>query len=64
MSTGIDQAALAVGHAVSPGVIGFRTRGLDAYGEDGGAVHFGREAQAAELTRRLHASAPAPSTGS
>jgi hypothetical protein len=31
--------------------------GLDAYGEDEAAVYFGREAQAAELTRRLHAAA-------
>ncbi|MFC5954891.1 AAA family ATPase [Streptomyces pratens] len=34
--------------------------GLDAYSEEEAAVYFGREAQAAELTRRLHASAPGP----
>lgn len=34
--------------------------GLDAYSEDEAAVYFGREAQAAELTRRLHASGPRP----
>ncbi|MFG2954528.1 AAA family ATPase [Streptomyces sp. NPDC048291] len=34
--------------------------GLDAFGEDEAAVYFGREAQAAELTRRLHTSAPRP----
>jgi WD40 repeat protein/energy-coupling factor transporter ATP-binding protein EcfA2 len=34
--------------------------GLDAYDEDEAAVYFGREAQAAELTRRLHAAAPRP----
>ncbi|WPP33175.1 WD40 repeat domain-containing protein [Streptomyces sp. CL7] len=34
--------------------------GLDAFGEDEAAVYFGREAQAAELTRRLHASATRP----
>ncbi|AJE40855.1 nSTAND1 domain-containing NTPase [Streptomyces nodosus] len=34
--------------------------GLDAYSEDEAAVYFGREAQAAELTRRLHAAAPRP----
>ncbi|GAA1900322.1 hypothetical protein GCM10009716_07690 [Streptomyces sodiiphilus] len=34
--------------------------GLDAYGEDEAAVYFGREAQAAELTRRLHASGSRP----
>ncbi|MFG3131906.1 AAA family ATPase [Streptomyces tendae] len=34
--------------------------GLDAYGEEEAAVYFGREAQATELTRRLHASAPGP----
>ncbi|MCM1941513.1 WD40 repeat domain-containing protein [Streptomyces sp. G3] len=35
--------------------------GLDAYDEDEAAVYFGREAQAAELTRRLHATATGPS---
>ncbi|WP_063793418.1 WD40 repeat domain-containing protein [Streptomyces hirsutus] len=34
--------------------------GLDAYDEDEAAVYFGREAQAAELTRRLHATASRP----
>ncbi|MEU3630331.1 nSTAND1 domain-containing NTPase [Streptomyces fradiae] len=34
--------------------------GLDAYGEDEAAVYFGREAQAAELTRRLQAAAARP----
>ncbi|SCF59800.1 hypothetical protein [Streptomyces sp. Ncost-T10-10d] len=34
--------------------------GLDAYSEDEATVYFGREAQAAELTRRLHASGPRP----
>ncbi|CAL9385194.1 hypothetical protein SUDANB132_01141 [Streptomyces sp. enrichment culture] len=34
--------------------------GLDAFGEDEAAAYFGREAQAAELTRRLHASATRP----
>ncbi|MFD6326429.1 AAA family ATPase [Streptomyces sp. NPDC058442] len=34
--------------------------GLDAYSEEEAAVYFGREAQATELTRRLHASAPGP----
>ncbi|MFJ5560432.1 AAA family ATPase [Streptomyces sp. NPDC093250] len=34
--------------------------GLDAYDEDEAAVYFGREAQAAELTRRLHAPATRP----
>ncbi|MEW2622631.1 AAA family ATPase [Streptomyces sp. NPDC048106] len=34
--------------------------GLDAYSEDEAAVYFGREAQAAELTRRLHAAGPRP----
>ncbi|WP_307070552.1 AAA family ATPase [Streptomyces sp. B3I8] len=34
--------------------------GLDAYAEDEAAVYFGREAQAAELTRRLHVSANSP----
>ncbi|MFJ8696717.1 nSTAND1 domain-containing NTPase [Streptomyces roseolilacinus] len=34
--------------------------GLDPYDEDEAAVYFGREAQAAELTRRLHAAAPRP----
>ncbi|MFH7339043.1 AAA family ATPase [Streptomyces sp. KHY 26] len=34
--------------------------GLDAYGEDESAVYFGREAQAAELTRRLNTAAPGP----
>ncbi|MFE9939810.1 nSTAND1 domain-containing NTPase [Streptomyces hirsutus] len=34
--------------------------GLDAYSEEEAAVYFGREAQAAELTRRLHASASGP----
>ncbi|MFF3934162.1 nSTAND1 domain-containing NTPase [Streptomyces hirsutus] len=34
--------------------------GLDAYSEEEAAVYFGREAQAVELTRRLHASAPGP----
>ncbi|WP_404815561.1 NACHT domain-containing protein [Streptomyces thermolineatus] len=34
--------------------------GLDAYSEEEAAVYFGREVQAAELTRRLHASAPVP----
>ncbi|MGW3728917.1 nSTAND1 domain-containing NTPase [Streptomyces sp. NPDC000851] len=34
--------------------------GLDAYSEDEAAVYFGREAQAAELTRRLHVSASRP----
>lgn len=35
--------------------------GLDAFVEDEAAVFFGREAQAAELTRRLHASSQRPS---
>ncbi|GAA3292886.1 hypothetical protein GCM10020295_13310 [Streptomyces cinereospinus] len=34
--------------------------GLDAYSEEEAPVYFGREAQAAELTRRLHAPAPGP----
>ncbi|MGW3423516.1 nSTAND1 domain-containing NTPase [Streptomyces phaeochromogenes] len=34
--------------------------GLDAFGEDEAPVYFGREAQAAELTRRLHATAARP----
>ncbi|MGZ0201277.1 AAA family ATPase [Streptomyces sp. RM1] len=34
--------------------------GLDAYSEDEAAVYFGRETQAAELTRRLHSSGPRP----
>ncbi|MFH0241796.1 AAA family ATPase [Streptomyces sp. HK10] len=34
--------------------------GLDAYEEDEAAAYFGREAQAAELTRRLHATATRP----
>ncbi|MFF3762807.1 AAA family ATPase [Streptomyces sp. NPDC001922] len=34
--------------------------GLDAFGEDEAAVFFGREAQAAELTRRLHGSSQQP----
>ncbi|MTE21502.1 WD40 repeat domain-containing protein [Streptomyces sp. TRM43335] len=34
--------------------------GLDAYDEDDAAAYFGREAQAAELTRRLHATATRP----
>lgn len=34
--------------------------GLEAYDEDEAAVYFGREVQAAELTRRLHASAGSP----
>ncbi|MGW2043809.1 nSTAND1 domain-containing NTPase [Streptomyces sp. NPDC001858] len=34
--------------------------GLDAFDEDEAAVFFGREAQAAELTRRLHATATRP----
>ncbi|GGP99635.1 WD40 repeat domain-containing protein [Streptomyces roseolilacinus] len=34
--------------------------GLDSYDEDEAAVYFGREAQAAELTRRLHVAAPRP----
>ncbi|MEU2773803.1 ATP-binding protein, partial [Streptomyces sp. NPDC007162] len=34
--------------------------GLDAFGEDEAAVYFGREAQAVELTRRLHATATRP----
>lgn len=34
--------------------------GLDAYDEDEAAVYFGREAQAAELTHRLHATATRP----
>ncbi|WNZ09259.1 WD40 repeat domain-containing protein [Streptomyces sp. 11x1] len=34
--------------------------GLDAFDEDEAAVFFGREAQAAELTRRLHATAASP----
>ncbi|MGW7364057.1 nSTAND1 domain-containing NTPase [Streptomyces sp. NPDC054841] len=34
--------------------------GLDAYDEDEAAVYFGREAQAAELTRRLHATVTRP----
>ncbi|CAM5685340.1 nSTAND1 domain-containing NTPase [Streptomyces aurantiogriseus] len=34
--------------------------GLDAFDEDEAAVYFGREAQAAELTRRLHATAARP----
>ncbi|MFF5253087.1 NACHT and WD repeat domain-containing protein [Streptomyces leeuwenhoekii] len=34
--------------------------GLDPYAEDEAAVYFGRETQAAELTRRLHAAAPRP----
>ncbi|MGW6457111.1 nSTAND1 domain-containing NTPase [Streptomyces sp. NPDC055078] len=34
--------------------------GLDAFMEDEAAVYFGREAQAAELTRRLHTSADRP----
>ncbi|MFD5487842.1 AAA family ATPase [Streptomyces virginiae] len=35
--------------------------GLDAFAEDEAAVFFGREAQAAELTRRLHTTAAQPS---
>lgn len=35
--------------------------GLDPFGEDEAAVFFGREAQAAELTRQLHASTQQPS---
>ncbi|MET7716826.1 WD40 repeat domain-containing protein [Streptomyces sp. NPDC005407] len=35
--------------------------GLDAFVEDEAAVFFGREAQAEELTRRLHASSERPS---
>ncbi|MEW2117986.1 AAA family ATPase [Streptomyces sp. NPDC005474] len=34
--------------------------GLDAFGEDETAVYFGREAQAAELTRRLNTTANSP----
>jgi WD40 repeat protein len=34
--------------------------GLDAYDEDEAAVYFGRETQAAELTRRLHATVTRP----
>ncbi|MDT6982668.1 AAA family ATPase [Streptomyces lusitanus] len=34
--------------------------GLDAFDEDEAPVYFGREAQAAELTRRLHATATRP----
>ncbi|MFJ3250427.1 AAA family ATPase [Streptomyces sp. NPDC086782] len=34
--------------------------GLDAYEEDEAAVYFGREGQAAELTRRLHAASSRP----
>ncbi|MGK5450035.1 nSTAND1 domain-containing NTPase [Streptomyces radiopugnans] len=34
--------------------------GLDAYDEDEAAAYFGREAQAVELTRRLHATATRP----
>ena len=34
--------------------------GLDAFDEDEAPVYFGREAQAAELTRRLHATASRP----
>ncbi|MBZ9639248.1 AAA family ATPase [Streptomyces sp. PSKA30] len=34
--------------------------GLDAFDEDEAAVYFGREAQAAELTRRLHTTATRP----
>jgi WD40 repeat protein len=34
--------------------------GLDAYDEEEAAVYFGREVQAAELTRRLHAPATRP----
>ncbi|MEU2899287.1 nSTAND1 domain-containing NTPase [Streptomyces sp. NPDC001273] len=34
--------------------------GLDAYDEDEAAVYFGREAQAVELTRRLHAAETRP----
>ncbi|WP_324787500.1 AAA family ATPase [Streptomyces sp. H51] len=34
--------------------------GLDAFDEDESPVYFGREAQAAELTRRLHATASRP----
>ncbi|WDV54322.1 WD40 repeat domain-containing protein [Streptomyces coeruleorubidus] len=34
--------------------------GLDAFDEDEAPVYFGREAQAAELTRRLHATATHP----
>lgn len=34
--------------------------GLDAFDEDEAAVYFGREAQAAELTRRLHATVTRP----
>ncbi|MEV7391939.1 WD40 repeat domain-containing protein [Streptomyces sp. NPDC091215] len=34
--------------------------GLDAFDEDEAPVYFGREAQAAELTRRLHASETRP----
>ncbi|MFI2430774.1 AAA family ATPase [Streptomyces sp. NPDC018693] len=34
--------------------------GLDAFGEDEAPVYFGREAQAVELTRRLHTTATRP----
>ncbi|ALO95951.1 hypothetical protein SHL15_4868 [Streptomyces hygroscopicus subsp. limoneus] len=34
--------------------------GLDAFDEDESPIYFGREAQAAELTRRLHAAASRP----